>query len=84
MPAYDQAKEQVTRLLDMMGGMGAFVADGEKIVLKANLLAAAAPQKAVTTHPAIVTAVGRLVTARGRCRQRRTAPDQAINTQKKT
>ncbi len=64
-PAYDQAKEQVTRLLDMMGGMGAFVADGENIVLKANLLAAAAPQKAVTTHPAIVTAVGQMVAARG-------------------
>jgi uncharacterized protein (DUF362 family)/NAD-dependent dihydropyrimidine dehydrogenase PreA subunit len=63
--AYDQAEEQLAALLEMLGGMGAFVSGGEKIVLKANLLAAAAPAQAVTTHPAIVSAVGRQVTAEG-------------------
>lgn len=64
-PAYDRAEEKLAELLAMMGGMGTFVVSGEKIVLKANLLAAAPPQKAVTTHPAIVAAVGRQVNAEG-------------------
>ncbi len=59
-PDYDQVEERMTKLLDLMGGMGQFAAPGEKIVLKVNFLRPAAPEKAVTTHPAIVAAVGRM------------------------
>jgi len=62
---YDQAEAKTQALLNMMGGIGAFVAEGEKIVLKANLLLPAAPEKAITTHPHIVTAVGRMVNQHG-------------------
>ena len=64
-PNYDQAEEKIAELLTMMGGMGQFAAPGEKIVLKVNLLQPTAPEKAITTHPAVVAAVGRMAKKEG-------------------
>ncbi|HZK48456.1 MAG TPA: DUF362 domain-containing protein [Thermoleophilia bacterium] len=47
--------------LEPLGGMQAFVAPGERIAIKPNLLLAAHPDSAVTTHPAVVEAVAALV-----------------------
>jgi uncharacterized protein (DUF362 family)/NAD-dependent dihydropyrimidine dehydrogenase PreA subunit len=44
-------------LLAPLGGMQAFVRPGERIALKPNLLFAARPEQAITTHPAVVAAV---------------------------
>jgi uncharacterized protein (DUF362 family)/Pyruvate/2-oxoacid:ferredoxin oxidoreductase delta subunit len=55
----------MAELLAMMGGMGQFAAPDEKIVLKVNLLRPVEPKKAVTTHPAVVAAVGRLAQNKG-------------------
>ena len=52
-------------LLSMMGGMSRFVAPGEKIVLKPNLLLSAKPEQAVTTHPGVVAAISRMVRKEG-------------------
>ena len=49
----------------LAGGMGAFVKKGERILLKPNLLAAKPLEKAVTTHPAVVEALIRLVREAG-------------------
>ncbi|MGB6068443.1 MAG: DUF362 domain-containing protein [Desulfomonilaceae bacterium] len=62
-PDYSQAAEKTAELLNMIGGIGAFVSTGEKIALKVNLLLAARPEQAVTTHPAIVSSVA--VAAKG-------------------
>lgn len=62
---YDQAEEKITELLALMGGIESFVSPGEKIVLKVNLLSAAKPERAVTTHPAVVAAVGKQAKAQG-------------------
>ena len=64
-PNYDQAEEKLKELIGLMQGMGSFVSAGEKIVLKTNLLSAAKPEKAVTTHPSIVVSVGKMVKAEG-------------------
>jgi uncharacterized protein (DUF362 family)/NAD-dependent dihydropyrimidine dehydrogenase PreA subunit len=64
-PDYEQVQEKLAKLLAMMGGMRQFAASGEKIVLKVNLLQAAEPEKAVTTHPAVVAAVGRMAREAG-------------------
>ena len=56
-PDYAQVGEKIQELLNMMGGLGQFVRSGERIVLKPNLLTAADPDKAATTHPAVVAAV---------------------------
>lgn len=64
-PAYEEADEKLSTLIDMLGGMSQFAKPGEKIVLKVNLLQGAVPEKAVTTHPKVVAAVGRLVKKTG-------------------
>ena len=60
--AYDKADEKIAELFALMGGMGKYAKKGERITLKANLLLAAPPDKAVSTHPAIVSAVGAMAT----------------------
>jgi uncharacterized protein (DUF362 family)/Pyruvate/2-oxoacid:ferredoxin oxidoreductase delta subunit len=55
----------VARALDLLGGVGRFVRAGERIVLKPNLLVASTPEKAVTTHPAVFSAVARLLGSAG-------------------
>jgi uncharacterized protein (DUF362 family)/Pyruvate/2-oxoacid:ferredoxin oxidoreductase delta subunit len=60
-PDYDQVAVKLRELLDMMGGVQAFVSSGEKIVLKVNLLQPVEPDKAVTTHPAFVSALAKLM-----------------------
>ena len=44
-------------LLDPLGGINQFVKPGQNVLIKPNLLAGKAPEKAVTTHPEIVRQV---------------------------
>jgi uncharacterized protein (DUF362 family)/Pyruvate/2-oxoacid:ferredoxin oxidoreductase delta subunit len=62
---YEKADGKINDLLNMMGGMGQFAKKGEKITLKANLLGAVPPEKAVSTHPLVVAAIGRLAKKEG-------------------
>ena len=66
-PAYerDQVHRALSRLLEPLGGMSAFVRPGERVLLKPNMLAAKSPDKAVTTHPDVVEGVVRLVREAG-------------------
>ncbi|MFH0911180.1 MAG: DUF362 domain-containing protein [Planctomycetota bacterium] len=61
--AYEPApvRAAAEALLDALGGLGTFVKRGDRVLLKPNLLAAHAPERAVTTHPAVVRAVAELV-----------------------
>ncbi len=65
--AYDAAHldAAVTAVLAPFGGMRALVSPGARVLLKPNLLNAARPHRAVTTHPAVVAAVARQVLAAG-------------------
>ncbi len=58
---YAQTENKMNELLEMMGGMNRFVREGEDIALKVNLLREARPDEAVSTHPAVVAAVARMV-----------------------
>jgi uncharacterized protein (DUF362 family)/Pyruvate/2-oxoacid:ferredoxin oxidoreductase delta subunit len=51
--------------VDLLGGISAFVKPGDQVLLKPNLLAARAPEKRITTDPAIVRSVARLVLEAG-------------------
>jgi uncharacterized protein (DUF362 family)/Pyruvate/2-oxoacid:ferredoxin oxidoreductase delta subunit len=51
--------------LACFGGASAFAKPGEKVLLKPNMLAASAPEKAVTFHPAVFKAVAELFLASG-------------------
>ncbi len=45
------------RTLEPLGGMSAFVSQGQRVLLKPNLLSAKPPEAAVTTHPEIIRAI---------------------------
>lgn len=64
-PDYSMAGEKIVQLIEMMGGMERFARPGERLLLKANLLAAAKPEQAVSTHPAVVSAVAKLAVEQG-------------------
>jgi uncharacterized protein (DUF362 family)/NAD-dependent dihydropyrimidine dehydrogenase PreA subunit len=56
-----ELRPALERLLAPLGGMAAVVRPGQRVLLKPNLVMGRAPEKAVTTHPAVVEAVGELV-----------------------
>ena len=53
------------RLVEPFGGWAALVSPGERIAVKVNLLRAAPPEKAVTTHPETLRGVLRAIKAAG-------------------
>ena len=60
--SYDPAVvERVVRQgIELLGGVEQFAKANEKILLKPNLLGARAPEKCVTTHPAVFQAVAKI------------------------
>lgn len=64
--AYSAGVEGATeRLLAQLGGMKSFVAAGQSVLIKPNLLTDRTPAQAVTTHPEVVRAIIRLVRSAG-------------------
>ena len=50
---------------ELLGGLDRFVRPGERILLKPNILAGDAPERAVTTHPSVLAGTVRLFRAGG-------------------
>jgi len=63
--AQDAVDRAMRDALAPLGGMGAIVKPGQRVLLKPNLVAPSKPEMAVTTHPAIVRAAIRLVKEAG-------------------
>ena len=57
----EKVYEAVRESVDLLGGIGSFIRNGDRVLLKPNLLSGKTPEKAVTTHPSVVSAVVRLV-----------------------
>jgi uncharacterized protein (DUF362 family)/Pyruvate/2-oxoacid:ferredoxin oxidoreductase delta subunit len=53
------------RAFDLLGGLGRFVVPGQRVLVKPNLLSATPPERAVTTHPAVVRAAASLAREAG-------------------
>jgi len=62
---YDELREALMQLLAPFGGITALVSSGQKVLLKPNLLAAASPAEAVTTHPLVVKIIAELIIKAG-------------------
>jgi uncharacterized protein (DUF362 family) len=62
---YEAVKKAVSRGLELLGGVNLFAKKDEKILLKPNLLIGEAPEKCVTTHPAVFRAVAELLQTTG-------------------
>lgn len=58
---WETVSAALSRLLQHLGGLQAFVKRGQTVLLKPNLLTAREPDRAVTTHPELVRAVIRMV-----------------------
>jgi len=56
----DRVYDAVARGIGLLGGVELFVKRDERIILKPNLLFGSSPEKGVTTHPAVLKAVGKL------------------------
>lgn len=54
----EQVYEAVQAGVNLLGGIHSFVRDGEKIVIKPNVLVGAAPEKCISPHPSVFRAVG--------------------------
>ena len=63
--ADDQVLAAIQKAVDMLGGISVFAKRGEKILIKPNVLIGTAPDKGVTTHPAVFRAVGELLKEAG-------------------
>jgi uncharacterized protein (DUF362 family)/Pyruvate/2-oxoacid:ferredoxin oxidoreductase delta subunit len=55
----------VEKAIDILGGIGKFVSKGDKILLKPNVLFGGTPDRAITTHPSVLTAVARIAREAG-------------------
>lgn len=55
----------VEESLAPIGGIGAFVKPGQKVLLKPNMLSAKAPERAITTHPDFVRTIASMVREKG-------------------
>ena len=53
------------QLLEPFGGIGAIVKPGQTVLLKPNLLAAAPPAEAVTTHPLVLKVLTEMILEKG-------------------
>jgi uncharacterized protein (DUF362 family)/Pyruvate/2-oxoacid:ferredoxin oxidoreductase delta subunit len=61
----DLVETALAEALSPLGGMEAFVREGDHVMLKPNLLMKAAPDRAISTHPEVVRAVIRAAKAAG-------------------
>lgn len=52
-----EVKSAINRGIDLLGGIDLFVKEGDKILLKPNLLASESAEKSVTTHPVVFEAI---------------------------
>ncbi len=62
---FTEINSAVERVLAEIGGLGKFVAPGQTVLLKPNLLSDRSPDQAITTHPEVVRALIRLVKSHG-------------------
>ena len=65
--AYDLRKVETSlkRNLELIGGIERFVKSDQRVCFKVNLLAAASPENAITTHPVVIEALANIVQAAG-------------------
>ncbi len=56
-----EVERAVKKAFDFLGGIGAFVKSGEKILIKPNMLSARLPEDGICTHLEVIRAVVKLV-----------------------
>jgi len=64
---YDEKEvmKAIRQSIDLLGGINTFIKAGNRVLLKSNLIFGKSPEKAVTTHPAIVRSMIQIVREAG-------------------
>jgi len=62
---YPLVEEQIRLMIDDLGGMGKFVKQGQRVLIKPNLLIPRKNEKAVLTHPSVIIATAKIVLEQG-------------------
>lgn len=62
---YNNLTEKIVKLLEPLGGLGSFCKSGDRVFLKPNLLMPKSVESAALTHPAVITAMARLLLEHG-------------------
>lgn len=57
----EQIKQSILEVMESMGGIGKYISPNQNVLLKINLIGPKVAEKAATTHPEMVRAVGQLV-----------------------
>jgi len=70
----DNVKNAIKKSLDLIGGLPKFVKPGNTVLLKVNAIIGFPPERAATTHPAVVRAMVELVREAGGSRLWGTVP----------
>jgi uncharacterized protein (DUF362 family)/Pyruvate/2-oxoacid:ferredoxin oxidoreductase delta subunit len=82
-PSYTaDIEDAVDKLLAPLGGMQAFVNQGQHVLIKPNMLTSRTPEQAVTTHPEVVRAVIRSVKNAGGIPAVGDSPASAVKIEK--
>ncbi|MFC1913297.1 DUF362 domain-containing protein [Chloroflexota bacterium] len=58
---YEQVNDAIEAGVGLLGGISNYVHEGEKIVIKPNVLIGTNPEKCVCTHPSVFKAVGEIL-----------------------
>ena len=62
---HERVLKKIEESIDLLGGLGAFISPGDRVLLKPNFLIGRTPEKCVNTHFAVVKAVAQLVLSAG-------------------
>lgn len=62
---YDLVKESLLKVIDGLGGLSKYLDDGDRVLLKVNLLMKKKPEEATTTHPVFVKALSDIMLENG-------------------
>lgn len=61
----EEVDRAVQKSIDLLGGLSSFIKSNDKVLIKPNILLGLPPESAAATHPAIVSAIIRLVKSLG-------------------
>jgi len=62
---YEKVKAILKKEIDELGGIKKFVSEGDRVIIKPNLVMKKAPSEAATTHPSLIRAMAELAAEAG-------------------
>lgn len=60
-PEYEQSKQSMEKALDLLGGLKKYIKQGDKVLIKPNLVDPVPPEKGSDTHPLFLKSIIELV-----------------------